>query len=219
MPGRWRRCCATDRFALATIVFRLLNFGIHPYSGVAKGDRRIPEELAARIRQHLYAYAFSAHPRLGPVPASTHHCLPPALRELFDRAFSAQTRSRPSAADWIHALQAFARRDQAALVPCDQGHLHFAQFPCPLCVRGGLLQGHAARRQRFLARAQLSPKRVARYVRNTIRGTQVSPFQAALAQAQWQTVQLAPNQLPLHQAYSIEFAWIAGLLISIWWLK
>lgn len=208
---------AQDCFALATIIFRLLNFGIHPYSGVAAGGG-VPVELAARISEHLFAYGRTAHPKVRPVPASAHQCLPPVLREHFDRAFLADAGARPSAAQWVDTLRFFARRDAAALAPCPQGHLQFPPLPCPLCLRGRLLQGHALRRQRFLARMQRSPVRLARYVRNTLRGTQVSPFQAALAQAQWQPVQVQASVLPLRQAFSIEIAWLAGLVITIWWL-
>jgi hypothetical protein len=92
-------------------------------------------------------------------------------------------------------------------------------MPCAQCARNALLTGHAQRRQRFLARAQRSPLRAARYLRNTLRGTQVSPFQAALAQAQWQTVQITPSTLPIRQALSIEIVWLLGLFVSVWWLK
>ena len=209
---------AQDCFALATIIFRLLNFGIHPYSGIATGGHGLPVELAARIRDRLFAYGTQAHPRIRPVPASAHLCLPPVLRQHFDSAFSADAAKRPTAGQWVDTLQFFARRDMGALVACAQGHLHFPPLPCPMCLRGQLLQGHALRRQRFVARMQRSPARVARYVRNAIRGTQVSPFQAALAQAQWQPVQVQASVLPLRQAFSVEIAWLAGLAVSIWWL-
>ena len=79
---------AQDRFALATIIFRLLNYGIHPFTGVASDHHNYPPELAGRIKQGLYPYGKVAHKSVRKVPASVHEAFPDSLRELFDRAFA-----------------------------------------------------------------------------------------------------------------------------------
>ena len=208
-----------DAFALATIAFRLLNYGIHPYAGIAGGRRDYPSELAGRIRQGLYPYGQSALAGVRPAPASVHECFPPPLRALFDRAFTAAAGARPSAREWLAVLGVYAGRDSPAMGRCGQGHLQFAGLPCPTCRRAQLLRGHVVRQRRILTRIQATPGRAVSYLRKTLQGTHSSPFQAALAQAQLQTVQMAPVTLPLRQVLAIELVWALGLLITLWWAR
>jgi DNA-binding helix-hairpin-helix protein with protein kinase domain len=88
---------AQDRFALALIIFRLFNFGIHPYAGVAARGHGAPAELVSRIRQRLYPYARVPPRNTRPVPASVHSTFADPLREMFDRAFAGGAAMRPSA--------------------------------------------------------------------------------------------------------------------------
>jgi DNA-binding helix-hairpin-helix protein with protein kinase domain len=210
---------AQDAFALATIVFRLLNYGIHPYAGIAAPRQPYPTELAGRIRLGLYPYGRTPHPGLRPAPASVHDCLPAELRALFDRAFGPAAGLRPRADEWTAALGAYASRDSARMARCAQGHLQFAGLPCPSCRREQILQGHVERRRRFLTRLQATPARAASYVRRSLRGTQSSPFQAALAQVQLNSVQLAPITISIRNMVAIEIVWTLGLLVTWWWLK
>ncbi len=208
-----------DRFALATIIFRLLNFGIHPYAGVAVGNRPHPSELSGRIRLGLYPYGRQRAPDVRAAPASVHDCLPQTLRELFDRSFAMPPASRPGAREWMAALAGYASRNSGALSRCEQGHLQFDGTPCPTCRRDSILRGHAVRRQRVLTRIQASPARAVTYMRRTLQGTQPSPFQAALAQAQLGSVQLTPVTLSIRNTLAVEITWAIGLLITYWWLK
>ena len=210
---------AQDGFALATIIFRLLNYGIHPYAGIASGRRDYPSELAGRIRQGLYPYGQTALAGVRPAPASVHECLPAPLRALFDRAFTAHAGARPAAREWLAVLGAYAGRDSTAMARCGLGHLQFAGLPCPTCRRAQLLRGHVVRQRRILTRIQASPGRAVSYLRKTLQGTHSSPFQAALAQAQLQTVQMAPVTLPLRQVLAIELVWALGLLVTFWWAR
>ncbi len=57
---------AQDDFALAAIIFRLLNYGIHPFTGVASDHHKYPLELAGRIKQGLYPYGKVAHTERAP---------------------------------------------------------------------------------------------------------------------------------------------------------
>jgi DNA-binding helix-hairpin-helix protein with protein kinase domain len=208
-----------DRFALATIIFRLLNYGIHPFTGVAAARRPYPAELAGRIQQGLYPYGLRPLAGMRATPASVHSCFPPAIRAYFDAAFAAGTASRPSARDWAGLLGEYANRNAAMLLPCPRGHLQFAGLACAVCLREGILRGHVERRRRLVTRIQASPARAISYVRKSFKGTRTSPFQAALAQAQGTTVQMAPPAPALRTVLAVEIVWAIGLLITVWWLK
>ena len=177
-PGKGRE---QDLFALAVIVFRLLNFGIHPFTGKPTDDR-VPTDIPARIRVWLYAYGRQPHPQLAPSPVSAHEAMPRELRDLFDRAFAST--DRPSAAAWADALSVYARRDSGRIVVCSKnhGHQHFAGQPCGECARERVLAAsrrHAgARRKKRERRQQKVRQRVrqrtaaqARVAGNTARAT------------------------------------------------
>jgi eukaryotic-like serine/threonine-protein kinase len=213
---------AQDRFALATIIFRLLNYGIHPFSGVAPDSRNYPPELAGRIRLGLYPYGRAAHRSVRKVPASVHEAFSAPLRDLFDRAFMSSGFGRPSAREWADALALYASRDSALMSLCEHGHLRFAGRPCATCMRDALIQGAETRRRSFLARVQAAPARTLRYLQKTLRQTHTSPFQATLAQAQAQgpLLQLAPPApISTRNAIALEILWIFGLVIAFWWTR
>jgi hypothetical protein len=130
---------AQDRFALAVIIFRLLNFGIHPYQGIPQSSS-VPNEIEERIRDGLFAYGIRPHPQLMPVPASSHESLPDELRQMFDQAFGKVTSLRPSAQEWVPALNRYATEPGKILEPCGEGHLRFPGKPCGNCLRDGVLK-------------------------------------------------------------------------------
>jgi eukaryotic-like serine/threonine-protein kinase len=211
---------AQDRFALATIIFRLLNYGIHPFSGVASDRSNYPPELAGRIKQGLYPYGKIANTHVRKVPASVHEAFPDTLRELFDRAFAYSGYSRPSAHEWIDALAIYASKQHGQMSPCSKGHLRFSGRPCPTCMRDALIEGAEVRRRSFITRLQTAPARTLKYVQKTLRQTHSSPFQAALAQAQLTALQLAPPApISTRNAIALEILWISGLLIAYWWTR
>ncbi|MGP1664644.1 MAG: hypothetical protein ACTS5I_01755, partial [Rhodanobacter sp.] len=130
---------AQDLFALAVVIFRLLNFGIHPFTGKPASER-VPSDIPSRIRGGYYAYGKQPNPQMAPSPVSGHALMPASLRALFDQAFA--SRHRPSAADWSALLAGFAQRDGALLLACakDPHHQHFAGLACAACARDRLLQ-------------------------------------------------------------------------------
>lgn len=134
-----------DRFALAVVVFQLLNFGIHPFSGKPV-DGKVPTELAGRIREGCYAYGVQPNPRIAPNPTSGHTMMPAELRRMFDRAFAGPGEARPTAVEWAQALRGYALRDAGGLQACaaDASHQHFAGFPCAACARAALIAKAAA---------------------------------------------------------------------------
>jgi len=131
---------AQDRFALAVIVFQLLNFGIHPFTGRPANDR-VPTDVPSRIAARLYAYGLKPNPQLSPTPSSGHAAMPADLRQLFDRAFEGTGVARPSPVEWGAALRPYAQRASLKLVKCtsDGEHQHFAGLPCAACARAALI--------------------------------------------------------------------------------
>jgi len=211
---------AQDRFALATIIFRLLNYGIHPYAGVAAGSHPYPSELAGRIKAGLYPYGKAGHKHVRATPASVHECFPENIRELFDRAFAPDAGGRASAYEWAKVLGNFASKSAGQMSSCPGGHLQFLGKPCPTCLREAILQGHVARRKRFITQLQASPARALKYVKNTLQGTHSSPFQAALAQQQQINFpQMTAAPASLRNALAVEILWVFGLITTFWWLS
>ena len=221
-----------DWFALATIIFRLLNYGIHPYVGVSDNRLRYPPELAGRIQLGLYPYGRKANVGARPAPASVHEAFPDPLRLLFDRAFGWASGGRPSAFEWAQALSAFANRNSAHMGFCERGHVQFSGKPCPTCLRDAILQRHVRDSQRLRARIRAAPRKTLHHVKKSLHGTHTSPFQATLTQIQ--QMQQAPVRIiygpapggpstPLglatRQAVSLEILWLLGLAITVWWLK
>jgi hypothetical protein len=121
-----------DLFALAVIIFRLINNGIHPYQGIDLPDTTPPTTLQERIFSGLYAYGRQPHPIVAAVPASIHESFDDGTRELFDRAF-AGTESRPTASEWKRHLNSLF--EDGILVKCvidPVNHAHFDKG-CGLC--------------------------------------------------------------------------------------
>jgi DNA-binding helix-hairpin-helix protein with protein kinase domain len=91
-----------DWFALAMLVFQLLNEGRTPFNVVARADRVPVSDVVTHIRDGYYAYGLRPHDGVKPPPGSLHEWWPPALRAMLDRAFdrSYPRTSRPSAIEW-----------------------------------------------------------------------------------------------------------------------
>ena len=140
---------AQDRFALAVVIFQLLNFGIHPYSG-RPANAQVPTDLPGRIRAGCYAYGVKRHKAIAPNVTSGHGLMPPEVRALFDRAFGKPGNARPSASDWAQLLRGLALRHadpaQNGIVVCQVNpeHQHFAGFACAACARDKAIAAAAA---------------------------------------------------------------------------
>lgn len=133
---------AQDRFALAVLIFQILNRGIHPFQGVLvspppDGDGT----LGNRIRNGHYAYGLHENPTVRPVPHSDHDCIPRATRLLLDRALQPESSStRPTANEWRKHFDDYLRTRKNPFEKCTARpeslmHIHFAGHPCPECRR------------------------------------------------------------------------------------
>jgi len=123
-----------DRFALAVIIFQLLNRGIHPYQGVPRQGANLPPTDSGRIQQNLYAYGRNGHKLLEPSPWSIHVSLEDETRELFDRAFGLNPKLRPTADAWRRHLQNLADPQSGLLQKCPRNPDHgMFSKGCGLC--------------------------------------------------------------------------------------
>ena len=120
-----------DRFALAVIIFKLLNNGIHPFSGTVRKNSDSALSIQERIEQYHYAYGMWSDSYQAPHPYSIHEFLPQSTMKLFDRAF-VKGQQRPSAVEWQHELDRLLK----SLKHCKKNpnHAYFTNKGCGLCV-------------------------------------------------------------------------------------
>jgi serine/threonine protein kinase len=128
-----------DRWALAVIIFRLLNNSTHPYSGVYRGSDS--PTLDDHVKSDRYAYGRKAHPDINPRPGSIHEYLDDESRDLFDRSFGKDPYQRPSAKEWRDHLQALTDLSNQRIFRCQQdaAHWHFSKG-CPFCQRAKIIR-------------------------------------------------------------------------------
>ncbi len=119
-----------DKFALAVIIFKLLNNGIHPFSGVVKKNGDLNKSIQERIEEYHYAYGLWADDYQGPHPYSLHTFLPQSTLKLFDRAF-VKGQTRPTAQEWQEELDNLLSN----LKRCKKNpnHVYFTNKGCGLC--------------------------------------------------------------------------------------
>lgn len=130
-----------DRFVLAIELFKILNYGIHPFYFIPLSERL--KNAANRntdqfIKERLYAYGVVPHPEIAPLKNSIHQCWDDTTRSMFDQAFlSTDPNQRPTAQDWEkHFRDLISQRDFVACqnYPNEISHIHFASKPCHRCL-------------------------------------------------------------------------------------
>jgi DNA-binding helix-hairpin-helix protein with protein kinase domain len=120
-----------DAFALAIVLFQLLFLGRHPFAGLSRRD---DFGIAEAIEAHAFAYGRHRRGDLAPPPGALRlDEVPEAVGQLFERAFAPEAAGRrPTAADWVAALEGFER----ALAACPDNPRHHHTSPdgtCPWC--------------------------------------------------------------------------------------
>ena len=120
-----------DKFALAVILFKILNNGIHPFSGVPRKQGFPNLTIQERIEGYHYAYGSWADLYQAPHPYSIHDYFMHSTLELFDRAF-VKGMKRPTAAEWEKHLRYLLQN----LRQCkkNQNHVYFTSKGCGLCL-------------------------------------------------------------------------------------
>lgn len=119
-----------DKFALAVIIFKLLNEGIHPFSGMPrKGAEML--SIQERIAEYHYAYSIWPDSYQAPHPYSIHDYFDKTTMNMFERAFT-KGNERPTALEWQMQLENILKN----LKQCkkDPNHAYFTSKGCGLCM-------------------------------------------------------------------------------------
>ena len=119
-----------DNFALAVIIFKLLNEGIHPFSGTPrKNDTML--SIQERIAGYHYAYGIWPDSYQAPHPYSIHDYFDKTTMNMFERAFTKGS-ERPTALEWQNQLEFILKH----LKQCkkDHNHAYFTPKGCGLCM-------------------------------------------------------------------------------------
>ena len=119
-----------DKFALAVIIFRLLNNGIHPFTGVPRKNNDMLT-VQQRIEDYHYAYGSWLDKYQAPHPYSLHDYFDKKTLDMFDRAFMCG-QERPTAREWLNHLWYLLHN----LKQCKQNpnHVYFTSKGCGLCA-------------------------------------------------------------------------------------
>ncbi len=131
-----------DRYALAVILFQLLNRGTHPFQGIVTAAAIKVSTNDEKAAAGLYPHGLVSDTRIKPRPQSTHHLWPDETRALFDQAFTTGSPSaRPSAQEWADHFKSLL--DKKVLVRCDRmpdnlEHIRFRGKGCPACYLSAL---------------------------------------------------------------------------------
>lgn len=120
-----------DKFALAVIIFRLLNNGIHPFSGTPRKNDGQRLTIQDRIEQYHYAYGLWPDAYQAPHPYSIHEYFDKATLEMFERAFT-KSGNRPSAQEWQEHL--WKLMHNLKICKKDKNHVYFTSKGCGLCM-------------------------------------------------------------------------------------
>jgi serine/threonine protein kinase len=126
-----------DRYALAVILFQLLNRGTHPFQGLLTDNNLSFNTNDEKAAVGLYPYGIVPNPRIKPRPQSTHHLWCEETRILFDQAFAnGSPVARPSAHEWADHFESLLTTK--SLVRCekypnDVSHMRFRNMRCSAC--------------------------------------------------------------------------------------
>ena len=108
-----------DNFALAVIIFQLLNNGIHPFQASMKTKQLPIQEMVERQK---FAYGRVKSKQLITSKYSVHEWFPDDIRELFDQAFVSKT--RPSSQDWRDCLRNYTSYREGFVSKCSNNKDH-----------------------------------------------------------------------------------------------
>jgi serine/threonine protein kinase len=126
-----------DRYALAVILFQLLNRGTHPFQGLLTDNNLSLNTNDEKAAAGLYPYGIVPNLRIKPRPQSTHHLWCEETRILFDQAFAnGSPGERPSAHEWADHFESLLTTK--SLVRCekypnDVSHMRFRNMRCSAC--------------------------------------------------------------------------------------
>lgn len=125
-----QRTIEHDNFGLAVAIFHLLFMGRHPYAGRYNG----PDiSMGDAIAQNRFAFSLTRQTATQTTPppgALTLDMFPDAIARTFENAFGLTPSARPSALDWIHALNSL----EGSLNHCSRVKTHYYPSNAGGCV-------------------------------------------------------------------------------------
>lgn len=125
-----QRTIEHDNFGLAVAIFQLLFMGRHPYAGRYNGPDISMGEAIAQNR-FAFSLARKAETQTTPPPgALTLDIFPDAVSHAFENAFGLRPSARPSALNWVHALNAL----EGSLKRCSKVKTHYYPTGAGGCV-------------------------------------------------------------------------------------
>ncbi len=131
-----------DCYALAVLLFQLLNGGTHPYQGILKWPRKTANTNDEKAAAGLYPHGIKENALILPRPQSVHRLWDDETRRLFDRAFiRSSSKVRPTAKQWANHFNTLIKNKaltDCAEVPKDVDHIRFRGKDCPACYRAAL---------------------------------------------------------------------------------
>lgn len=155
---------AQDSYALAVILFQLLNRGTHPFQGIIDSAEIAANTNDEKAAAGLYPHGLKADQRISPRPQSTHFLLDDQLRQLFDSAFTKEGKHRPSARDWAHCFDQLLKTKaltRCQKEPYDPNHIRFEGKECPECYLAQLrITAAATNTKTIIDHEKLAPNAV-----------------------------------------------------------
>jgi len=192
-----------DLYALAVIIFQLINYGAHPFQGVVVDPSIEAATNDEKAYKGLYPNGVIENSQIQPRPASTHKLNHRSLRKLFDKAFTST--DRPNASQWSKTIQELL--EQKSVVRCrdypsDPSHMRFRALDCPECYRQKAKLTVKDGRYRIRERARLADGRSARKISSS--------------------TSMPPAQVPLGGSHNVgkqgsteSSVWLLGMVISL----
>jgi len=130
-----------DHYALALLIFQLLDYGNKPYA-CRVHDKSLLDDSEEhtsdnRARKGLYAYGLLPKKGLSPRKESIYQYWPNEIRKLLDQAFTAKSgKNRPSAKKWFNSLHKLVTDwsfEKCSEYPERMNHRHFKGTNCFAC--------------------------------------------------------------------------------------
>jgi len=134
-----------DNYALAVLIFQIMNQGLHPYQGISRKALVWPKKLLRLIQEQQFICGIDARAlsrdgasQIRPLAWSIYDYFDDETKKLFVRAFS-KTEQRPSASEWQLHLNQYLSTNSAKLTQCKQTatHYHFLNG-CGLCEKNNI---------------------------------------------------------------------------------
>ena len=133
-----------DQYALAVILFQLLNRGTHPFQGVLQDSKILLNTNDEKAAAGLYPHGVISHESIVPRIQSVHHSWDTKTRTMFDRAFlSSKITKRPSANEWEQHFSNLLNTKslvQCKKFPGDLEHMQFRGMHCATCYLNDLIE-------------------------------------------------------------------------------